>query len=659
MSATRTVSHGWAPPNDARTLTSLLIDDLRRTIEARDFVATLQRSAELSRWTRAAPGPSAILRELTALAEHGPIARLAALESIAAVQDDAADQLLIDALSGSEPLARRHATWHLARRTPHQGAVAALLRQLVAGGIDTMHAHRTLRRWAETEPAMIKRPAEIALSTETGCQARARIGDLLSALDLGSLSQSSVADAERSSRGLRIAQIVLAPGLDGALSRGGRGDTGGVASLLVSLGEHLAARDDVDHVVTIGRGDLDDAIRGPVTSRDGELTYATITVGDRHRPAESANDAWEHLPGIERDIRRALRDARPLDVVHLRMADVGTLAAASVAAELRLPVCFSLAPDPHHLVHSLQTSGELDEASFVQLDADAHIWFRARLVEQLAAESDRIALFPGSRATGLIDEPTTRHHGQRRAVIAEGVDVALARRAATRQRAAAFGASTAQVEVSTGVLDELARRIPTSRRELPIVLSVGRLNPVKGMERVVAAWANDDVLQRTSNLVIVGGALDQPSRVERQVLDAIDRALPPTDSRRAGLVMLGGRPRGDIAHLLASVASGRHGSWAPGGVYVDGALKEEFGLAVLEALAAGLVVVAPSTGGPSSYVENGDTGVLVHPGDALETAIRGAFTLVDRPGRADRARTMVESSYSIETMAAKLVALYA
>ncbi len=658
MSATRTVSHGWAPPNDARTLTSLLIDDLRRTIEARDFVATLQRSAELSRWTSAAPDPSAILRELTALAEHGPIARLAALESIAAVPDDAADQLLIASLSGSEPLARRHATWHLGQRTPQQGAVAALLRQLVAGGIDTMHAHRTLRRWAETEPAMIGRPAKIALSTETGCQARARIVDLLSALDLGSSSQSSVADAERSSHGLRIAQIVLAPGLDGALSRGGRGDTGGVASLLVSLGEHLAQRNDVDHVVTIGRGDLDDAIRGPVTSGDGELTYATITVGDRHRPAESANDAWEHLPGIERDIRRALRDARPLDVVHLRMADVGTLAAASVAAELRLPVCFSLAPDPHHLVHSLQTRGELDEASFVQLDADAHIWFRARLVECLAAESDRVALFPGSRASGLIDEPTTRRHGQRRAVIAEGVDAALARRAATGQRAAAFGASTAQVE-STGVLDELARRIPTSRRELPIVLSVGRLNPVKGMERVVAAWANDHVLQRTSNLVIVGGALDQPSRVERQVLDAIDRALPPTDSRRAGLVMFGGRPRGDIAHLLASVASGRHGRWAPGGVYVDGALKEEFGLAVLEALAAGLVVVAPSTGGPSSYVENGDTGVLVHPGEALETAIRRAFTMADRPGRADRARTMVESKYSIETMAAELVALYA
>jgi hypothetical protein len=79
--------------------------------------------------------------------------------------------------------------------------------------------------------------------------------------------------------------------------------------------------------------------------------------------------------------------------------------------------------------------------------------------------------------------------------------------------------------------------------------------------------------------------------------------------------------------------SGRTGDWAPGGVYVDGALKEEFGLAVLEAMAAGLPVVAPSTGGPSTYVDDGDTGV---PGRSRRrprrVAIRAAFGLVARPG---------------------------
>ena len=40
------------------------------------------------------------------------------------------------------------------------------------------------------------------------------------------------------------------------------------------------------------------------------------------------------------------------------------------------------------------------------------------------------------------------------------------------------------------------------------------------------------------------------------------------------------------------------------------AAKEEFGLAIVEALGAGLTVVAPDVGGPATYVADGDTGVL-------------------------------------------------
>ena len=95
-----------------------------------------------------------------------------------------------------------------------------------------------------------------------------------------------------------------------------------------------------------------------------------------------------------------------------------------------------------------------------------------------------------------------------------------------------------------------------------------------------------------------------------------------------------------------------------GGVYVDGAWKEEFGLAVIEALAAGLVVVAPSTGGPPTYIDDGDSGVLVDPNADLGEAITRAFGLVDRPGRAGRARRLIEQRYSVETMAERLAGLY-
>ena len=420
----------------------------------------------------------------------------------------------------------------------------------------------------------------------------------------------------------------------------------------MSLGEQLVARADVDRVVTIGRASAAEALHGSVASCDHRLSYASISVGDETRPAESAHDAWEHLPTIERDIGRALRAAGPLDMVHLRMADVGTLAAAHVADQLGLPVCFSLAPDPHHVIASMQAREGLDQQAFVRLDAEAHVWFRARLVERLAATSDRIASFPGSRSAGLIDERPQRRRGQRRAVVAEGVDVTMARQAAAD---VARGGTQPGIDI----LDELAGRIPSARRGLPIVLSVGRLHPVKGMERVIEAWADDELVWATSNLVIVGGDLADPSRTEQQVLDSIDRALPRDDPRRSGLVLLGGRPRRDIAMLMAATAAGRADDWAPGGLYVDGARKEEFGLAVLEALAAGLVVVAPSTGGPSSYVEHGVAGILVDPSDDLALAIRSGFALTERPGRSARSRAMVESTYSIATMAADLVALYA
>jgi glycosyltransferase involved in cell wall biosynthesis len=121
---------------------------------------------------------------------------------------------------------------------------------------------------------------------------------------------------------------------------------------------------------------------------------------------------------------------------------------------------------------------------------------------------------------------------------------------------------------------------------------------------------------------------------------------------------MGGRPRADIAQLMAATMMGRPDYWAAGGIYVDGALKEEFGLALIEALATGLVVVAPSTGGPSTYVDQGDTGILVDPEDDLGNAIHEGFALVECSGRSLKARHMVEEHYAIDTMAKKLTDLY-
>jgi hypothetical protein len=103
---------------------------------------------------------------------------------------------------------------------------------------------------------------------------------------------------------------------------------------------------------------------------------------------------------------------------------------------------------------------------------------------------------------------------------------------------------------------------------------------------------------------------------------------------------------------------------APRGVYVCGSLKEEFGIALLEAMATGLFVVAPDGGGPATYVERGATGILTTTWDidALRDAMIEALAISGSETTDDRAtasRLTVERSFTIQAMASSLRDLYA
>ena len=130
--------------------------------------------------------------------------------------------------------------------------------------------------------------------------------------------------------------------------------------------EALARRPEVDHVLTIGRGTATDAAVGPMSAVADPLSFGMVAFGDR-TPGRRPRTTWEHLPAIERGIRRALRLAAPVDVLHLRMADAGTLAGANGGDRDGHPVCFSVAPDPHNVIAIAPARGELDEESFVRL----------------------------------------------------------------------------------------------------------------------------------------------------------------------------------------------------------------------------------------------------------------------------------------------------
>lgn len=637
---------------------------------------------------------------------------IAAVHSLAQIFDEEADLALLRLLDDERAFIREHAAWAFGGRLPRPTAVGPLLRMVRDGGFTGMLAQRTLLLWASSTPDLLAVALEGALIGEREFAARARFAETLglvpgpiaertllrlaadaeecfevrmAAADalgerpsgdavllltrladdvgpLGAVARLALRDqrpAAAPPAGPTIAQLFVHADIDGTLTRVGAGDNGGIATLLVRLGDALVERPGIERVLTLSRGTHAEAERGLSQLPPAGHGFAAVPfVG----PPVPMPQAWTRRIAAERGIRRILRAAGRVDVLHLRMADVGSLAAAAVARELDIPTVFTVAPDPHALIAGLDASGALSRSDFGDRDSDEHFWFRVRLVQRLAADAAHTVLFPRAELErsmrDLVGIDVTAHP-ERHTIVPEGIDVRLVERGEAAARASAAGEPVAlDAEGDLAALDLVLAELPEERRGLPLLLSVGRLHRVKGTATLAEAWAGDAGLRERANLLVVGGDLDTPSPDEREQLDRIAAV------RADGLLLAGHRPNGTVAHWLGAVRHGRPGLAAAGGAYVCASLKEEFGIALLEALAAGLVVVAPATGGPATYVEDGVTGFLVDTTDhvALAGAAGRALGLTSGPlglVASARGRAMVLERYTIEAMARALSGVYA
>ena len=493
---------------------------------------------------------------------------------------------------------------------------------------------------------------------------------------LGAVARAALHDAWRRSAGRHLApggpraesfggtvvQLFLHADIDADLSHAGRGDNGGIATLLVQLGDALVADGGpTSRTVTVSRGRPADALRGLEALPAPGHHYASVPFWGQ--PVHAAQ-AWPLRVAARRGIRRILRAAQPVDLVHLRMADVGSLAAAEASADLGIPTVLTLAPDPHALIQARETAGTLSRENFGDADLTEHLVFRDRLLRDLAARADHLVLFPrptlAADLTALLGVDVT-DPSVRATVVAEGVELGGIDRAASA--VASTGQLGTALRPALSDLDDLLSAIPPERGHLPVALTVGRLHPVKGMATLVETWATRPELNERCNLLVVGGDLVAPTDDEAAELARIGTAVPLTEAAQRGLLLSGHRPNSVVRLWMAAVRRGRQGLASAAGVYVSASLKEEFGIAIIEAMASGLVVVAPAGGGPATYVEHGLTGVLVDTTrrDALGSGVMVALDLAVDPGttiRADSARAVLRERFGIDAMATALEGVY-
>ena len=134
--------------------------------------------------------------------------------------------------------------------------------------------------------------------------------------------------------------------------------------------------------------------------------------------------------------------------------------------------------------------------------------------------------------------------------------------------------------------EELRKELLGNRPDRTLIGYVGRLAHEKRLEDLISLDEQDDV-----QLVIVG---DGPTRAR------LERKLP-------NAIFTGFKNGEDLSRMYASLD-----------IFIHTGQDETFCQSIQEALASGVPIIAPNSGGPIDLVENGKTGYLINTGNPKE-----------------------------------------
>jgi len=175
---------------------------------------------------------------------------------------------------------------------------------------------------------------------------------------------------------------------------------------------------------------------------------------------------------------------------------------------------------------------------------------------------------------------------------------------------------------------------------------VASFKEYKGQRVLVEALAADELVRESIAIDFIGDGPLRPAT--EQIAERL--------GVRAQTNFVGSLPETEVAARLAEADF----MVLPSVVAEDGD-TEGLPIVLMEALAAGLPVVASRLTGIPELIRDGETGILVEPNDAVELA-RGLRRLLDDDGsrsRAERGRAVVERDHDIRASVDRLEQLFA
>ncbi|KAB1071186.1 HAD-IIB family hydrolase [Methylobacterium planeticum] len=379
--------------------------------------------------------------------------------------------------------------------------------------------------------------------------------------------------------------FVLHVALQGCLRGGGvvfglTADTGGHIRYLLDLVAASAQDRDIDRIVIATR--LFQGLLGP--------DYAV--------PEEAISDKVALLR-----LASASPDYRPKEEMHAEVDSFASNLIAWIAAQPRAPDLIHA-----HYADAASVARIVEKALGIPFVFTAHSLGRVKAAmlgsgaERGTDLARRIAAEEGALARASLVVASSRDEAEVQYAGYAAYDPGRIRVLPPGSDLARFAAAEALPRVDTTI----NRFLHDPGK--PVLLALARPVARKNLGALVRAYGESPTLQACANLVLVAGTRDD--------IDALDGDMAAT--MREILVLIDrydlyGRVAYPKTHGLEDVPALYAYARARGGLFVNPALNEPFGLTLLEASAAGLPLVATDSGGPNDIVETCGNGLLVDP----------------------------------------------
>jgi len=172
-----------------------------------------------------------------------------------------------------------------------------------------------------------------------------------------------------------------------------------------------------------------------------------------------------------------------------------------------------------------------------------------------------------------------------------------------------------------------------------LIIFVGRFRPEKGVTYLIEAMAIVSQRDQSARLLLVGEGPEEDDL--RQLVEQLNL--------------------GDVVNFVGQVSHERVPEYmAASDIFVLPSLSESFGIVNLEAMAAGLPVVASKVGGVPEIIQEGENGFLVEPGNPQQIAERVLLLLrnVKLRERISRNNTEKARGYTWERVVDRLEEIY-